>query len=203
MLIGTVSNVVVVHPSQPWKSFDQFVADAKKTEFAYATGGVGSLAHLTMKILEQDFGFQMRHVPYRGGSPAVQAVIGGHVPVMIGSVLSVAPAVQDNRIRALVQTGLKRDPPLPNVPTLNELGRSGFNVVSWLGVFMPAATSAEHVARLNKELIAIMHDATIQSRFIALGVQVVASSPQELQTFLEKEVHRWTDVVKRYDIKAQ
>jgi tripartite-type tricarboxylate transporter receptor subunit TctC len=103
----------------------------------------------------------------------------------------------------LVQTGLKRDPLLPNVPTLNELGRSGFNVVSWLGVFMPAATSAEHVARLNKELITIMHDATIQSRFNALGVQVVASSPQELQTFLEKEVHRWTDVVKRYDIKAQ
>jgi tripartite-type tricarboxylate transporter receptor subunit TctC len=203
MLIGTVSNVVVVHPSQPWKSFDQFVSDAKKTEFAYATGGVGSLAHLTMKILEQDFGFHMRHVPYRGGSPAVQAVIGGHVPVMIGSVLSVAPAVQDNRIRALVQTGLKRDPLLPGVPTLNELGRSGFNVVSWLGVFMPAATSAEHVVRLNKELVTIMHDATIQSRFSALGVQVVASSPQELQTFLEKEVHRWTDVVKRYDIKAQ
>jgi tripartite-type tricarboxylate transporter receptor subunit TctC len=203
MLLGTVSNVVVVHPSQPWTSFEQLVADAKKTEFAYATGGSGTLAHLTMKILEQDFGFQMRHVPYRGGAPAAQAVIGGHVPVMIGSVLSVAPAVQDKRIRALFQTGLKRDALLPDVPTLSELGRPGFNVVSWLGMFMPKGTPDALITRLNEALVKIMRDATIQSRFNALGVQVVGSSPQEMQTFLEKEVRRWTDVVKRYNIKMQ
>jgi tripartite-type tricarboxylate transporter receptor subunit TctC len=203
MLLGTVSNVLVAHPSNPWKTFDDLVAAAKRRgDIACATGGIGTVAHLSMKVIEQNYGFQLVYVPYRGGASAVQDVMGGHVPLMFGSVLSVSPLVRDGRVRALFQTGTKRDKLLPNVPTLAELGHPELSIVSWVGIFMPASTPDELATRLNEVMATILRDETLLSRLGEIGIQVVASSPPALQSFVESEITRWTDVVKRYDIKS-
>src|SRR5882762_3925415 len=97
MLIGTIPNALAVHASQPWKTFDELIAAAKKTELVYATGASAGVAHFAMKLIEQIYGVELRHVPYKGGAPATQDLVGGHVPMMMGSVFVLAPAVSDGK----------------------------------------------------------------------------------------------------------
>ena len=204
-LLGTIPNVLAAHPTKPWKTLDELVAAAKgkDDELAYATGGNGTVAHLTIKRIEQLYEIHMRHVPYRGAAPAVQDTLGGHVPMMMGSVLALGPAIRDGRLRALVQTGAKRHPMLPETPTLAELGQPGFEAVSWIGVFLPASTPDAVVTRLNGALRDILAKADVQQRLAGLGVQIVGSSPAELQSFVENEVRRWTEIVRRHNVKAE
>ena len=202
MLIGTIPNAVAVHPSQPWKTFDELITAAKNGHLVYATGATAGVAHFSMKLIEQMYGVEMQHVPYKGGAPAVQGLLGGHVPIMIGSVFVLAPGVHDGRARALVQTGARRHPLVPDVPTLAELGHPGFDIASWMGIFLPASASDALVMRLHDALTVALEDPVVRERLTALGVTVVGSSPQELGAFVNAEIARWTEVVKRYDIKA-
>ena len=202
MLIGTMPNAVAVHPSRPWKTFDELMAAAKKEHLVYATGASAGVAHFTMKLIEQMYGVEMQMVPYKGGAPAAQDLFGGHVPMMMGSVFVLAPGVRDARARALVQTGAKRHPLMPDVPTVAELGHPGFDAASWMGIFLPAGASDALVMRLHDALAAALQDQIIRERLTALGVEITASSPAELDAFVKSEIARWTDVVKRYDIKA-
>ena len=202
MLIGTLPNAVAVHPSQPWKTFDELMAAAKTGHLVYASGASAGVAHFSMKLIEQIYGIEMQHVPYKGASPAVQDLLGGHVPIMIGSVFALAPGVRDGRARALVQTGAERHPLMPDVPTVAELGHPGFNTASWIGIFLPAAASDARVTRLHDALAVALQDQIVRERLTALGVVLVGSSPAELGTFVKSEIARWTEVVKRYDIKA-
>ena len=201
-LIGTIPNAIAVHPSRPWKTFDELMAAAKKEHLVYATGATAGVAHFTMKLLEQMYGVEMQNVPYKGGAPAAQDLFGGHVPMMIGSVFVLAPGVRDGRARALVQTGVKRHPLMPDVPTVAELGHPGFDAASWMGIFLPAAASDALVMRLHDALAVALQDQLVRERLTALGVDVASSSPAELGDFVKSEIARWTEVVKRYDIKA-
>jgi tripartite-type tricarboxylate transporter receptor subunit TctC len=114
-----------------------------------------------------------------------------------------APGVRDGRARALVQTGAKRHPLMPDVPTVAELGHPGFNAASWMGIFLPAGASDALVTRLHDALAVALADAVVRERLTALGVDLAGSSPAELGAFVKAEIARWTDVVKRYDIKAE
>jgi tripartite-type tricarboxylate transporter receptor subunit TctC len=203
MLVGTIPNTVAVHRSQPWMTFDALIASAKKSELVYASGASAGVAHFSMKLLEQLYGVEMRHVPYKGGAPAVQDLIGGHVPIMVGSVLALAPSVRDGKARALVQTGAKRHPLLPDVPTVAELGHPGFNTASWIGIFLPAGASDALVTRLHDDLAVVLQDPWVRDRFAAIGVELTGSSPKELGDFVNVEIARWTEVVKRYGIKGE
>ncbi len=203
MLIGTMPNAIAVHPSHPWKTFDELMAAAKKDHLVYATGASAGVAHFTMKLIEQMYGVEMQVVPYKGGAPAAQDLFGGHVPMMIGSVFVLAPGVRDGRARALVQTGAKRHPLMPDVPTVAELGHPGFNAASWMGIFLPAGASDALVTRLHDALAVALEDAVVRERLTKLGVDITASSPDELGAFVKSEIARWTDVVKRYDIKPE
>ena len=122
VMIGTIPNIIGAHPSQPYKTFAEMVTEAKKEtdRLAYATGGTGTVAHLSMKLIEQHYGMQLRNVPYRGGAPAAADVVAGHVPMMVGSVQALGKFVQDGKVRALVQLGTKRHPQLPDTPTMDE-----------------------------------------------------------------------------------
>jgi tripartite-type tricarboxylate transporter receptor subunit TctC len=204
-LLGTIPNVLAAHPSTPWKALEELVAAArgKDDEFAYATGGNGTIAHLTMKRIEQIYDIRMRHVPYRGAAPAVQDTLGGHVPMMMGSVLALGPATRDGRLRALVQTGARRHPLLPETPTLSERVERGFEAVSWIGVFLPASAPDALATRLNGALRDVLAKPDVKQRLAALGVEIVASSPAELQAFVENEVRRWSEVARRYNVKAE
>jgi tripartite-type tricarboxylate transporter receptor subunit TctC len=203
MLVGTIPNAVAVHPSQPWKTLDQLIAAARTGELVYASGASAGVAHFSMKLIEQLYGVELRHVPYKGAAPAVQDLIGGHVPIMIGSVLALAPSVNDGKARALVQTGAQRHPLLPDVPTVAELGHPGFNTASWIGIFLPAGAPDALVTRLHDDLALVLQDPFIRERMGAIGVELVGSSPKELGTFVNGEIARWTDVIKRYNIKGE
>jgi len=202
MLIGTLPNAVAVHASQPYRSFDEVMAAAKKGRLVYASGASAWVAHFSMKLIEQIYGVEMQHVPYKGAAPAVQDLLGGHVPIMIGSVFALSPGARDGRLRALVQTGAKRHPLMADVPTVAELGHPGFNTASWIGIFLPAGASDALVTRLHDGLAVALEDKVVRERLTALGIDLVGSPPAELDAFVKAEIARWTDVVKRYDIKA-
>ena len=194
ILVGTLPNMIAVHPSQPWKTLDEMMKDAKeKGSIAYATGGSGTVAHLTMKILEQLYGVEMRHVPYKGGLPAAQDLIGGHVPSMIGSVMSLGPSVRGDKARGIVQTGATRHPMIPDVPTMAELGHANFNITAWSGVFVPASTPDAVVARLNAELVAALQEPVVRERMASFGIQIAGSTPQEADAFVKGEMARWSE----------
>jgi len=207
VMIGTIPNIIAAHPAQPYKTFAEMVAEAKQEpdRLAYATGGTGTVGHLSMKQIEQHYGMQLRNVPYRGGAPAAADLVAGHVPLMMGSVQALAKFVQDGKARALVQIGLKRHPMLPDTPTLDEIdnGMKGFSSVSWMGLFMPAATPDATVARFHDDLTAILNDPWIKDRMASMGVELSPGSSAELGAFVKSEIARWGDVVKRYNIKVE
>lgn len=201
ILIGTIPNVLAVHESQPWKTFGDLIAAAKRNELVYATGASAGVAFFAMKLIEELYGVHLRHVPYKGGAPAAQDLMAGHVPMMMGSVTVIAPGAQAGKTRALVQTGATRHPLLPDTPTVAELGHPGFSAVSWLGIFVPASSPDGIVTRLHAELASALQEPFVRERLAAMAVEVTASSPQALGTFVKGEIARWTDVVKRHNIK--
>jgi tripartite-type tricarboxylate transporter receptor subunit TctC len=205
VMIGTIPNIIGAHPSQAYKTFAEMVAEAKKEpdRLAYATGGTGTVAHLSMKLIEQHYGMQLRNVPYRGGAPAAADVVAGHVPMMVGSVQALGNFVRDGKVRALVQLGAKRHPMLPDTPTLDELGMKGFASASWMGLFVPSATPDPIVARFHSELKTVLEDSWVRERMASMGVELAPGSSAELGTFVKSEIARWGDVVKRYNIKAE
>lgn len=205
ILVGTLPNVIAVHSSQPWKTLDELMKAAAKEKgsVAYATGGAGTVAHLTMKMIEQVYGVELRHVPYKGGAPAAQDVIGGHVPSGFGSVMSLGPSISGGKIRGLVQTGATRHPMIPDVPTMAELGHANFTITAWSGVFVPASTPDAAVARLNVALSEALKEPVVRERMATFGVQIAGSTPQEADAFVKAEIARWGDVIRRYKIKPE
>jgi len=205
VMIGTIPNIIGAHPAQPYKTFAEMVAEAKKEpdRLAYATGGTGTVAHLSMKQIEQQYGMLLRNVPYRGGAPAAADVVAGHVPMMVGSVQALGKFVQDGKVRALVQLGTKRHPMLPDTPTMDELGMKGFSSASWMGIFVPSSTTDAIVTRLHDDLANVMADPWIRERMASMGVELTVGSSADLGAFVKSELARWSDVVKRYNIKAE
>ena len=205
MLVGTIPNIIAAHPSQPWRSFPEMIAAAKKESgsLAYATGGSGTVAHMSMKLIEQAHGVTLRQVPYKGGAPAAADLIAGHVPMMVGSVTALGAFAREGKARALVQLGGSRHPLLPETPTLAELGQKDFSSVAWIGIFVPAATPEGVVTRFNSELKTVLQDTWVRERMAALGVQLTGSSPEELGAFVKAEMTRWGEVVRVHNIKPE
>jgi tripartite-type tricarboxylate transporter receptor subunit TctC len=205
VMIGTIPNIIGAHPAQPYKTFAEMVAEAKKEpdRLAYATGGTGTVAHLSMKQIEQQYGMQLRNVPYRGGAPAAADVVAGHVPMMVGSVQALGKFVQENKVRALVQLGSKRHPMLPDTPTMDELGMKGFSSASWMGIFVPSSTPVAIAMRFHDDLANVLGDSWVRERMASMGVELTVGSSADLGAFVKSELARWGDVVKRYNIKAE
>jgi tripartite-type tricarboxylate transporter receptor subunit TctC len=205
VMIGTIPNIIGAHPAQPYKTFAEMVAEAKKESdrLAYATGGTGTVAHLSMKQIEQRYGMLLRNVPYRGGAPAAADVVAGHVPMMVGSVQALGKFVQDGKVRALVQLGSKRHAMLPDTPTMDELGMKGFSSASWMGIFVPSSTPDATVARFHNDLANVLGDSWVRERMASMGVELTVGSSADLGSFVKSELARWGDVVKRYNIKAE
>jgi tripartite-type tricarboxylate transporter receptor subunit TctC len=205
VMIGTIPNIIGAHPAQPYKTFAEMVAKAKKEpdRLAYATGGTGTVAHLSMKQIEQQYGMQLRNVPYRGGAPAAADLVAGHVPMMVGSVQALGKFVRDDKVRALVQLGAKRHPMLPDTPTMDELGMTGFSSASWMGIFVPSSTPDATVTRFHDDLANVLGDPWVRERMASMGVELTVGSSADLGEFVKSELARWGDVVKRYNIKAE
>jgi tripartite-type tricarboxylate transporter receptor subunit TctC len=202
-LLGTSAMVLATHVDTPYKTFADVVAAVKAGKnVSYGTIGNGSLGHLAMTLLAKGNGFDLTHVPYRGGGPLMSDAIAGHVPLAIGSVFVVKPHIDTKRLRPLVVTTDKRSPQLPDVPTLAESGYAGFNAPAWWAVLAPAKTPPEIVARMNDEINKAMKSPEVANKLAAQGISVNIGTPAAAQAFVEKQIDVWAKVVKSNNIQA-
>jgi tripartite-type tricarboxylate transporter receptor subunit TctC len=204
MLVGTSPMAIVAHVSQPYKDFREVLAAAKAKPGTIAIGsiGTGSLGHLAIAQIDKVKGVDITHIPYRGGGPLMTDVIGGQVPLAIGSVFLVNPHVKGGKVKALAVTSSKPSPQLPGVATVADQGVPGFSALSWWGVIAPAHTPAPVLKRMNEELNKALKDPKVAQSLTDQGIEIVGGPPEELDSFVRAEIAKWAVVVKENGIKA-
>ena len=204
MLISRSAMMVAAHPSSGFKSFTEVVAAAKKEpgKFGFASIGSGSLAHLALTQLQNQGGFQLTHVPYKGGGPALQDAVAGHVPLIAGTVFLISPQVDGKNLVPLAVTSAKRIAKYPDVKTIAEQGFPGYESVAWWGVFAPAKTPPEIVKAMNDALATVLADPVVREKLTLQGMEIIASKPDELAKFVDGEIDRWAKVIRDNKIKA-
>jgi tripartite-type tricarboxylate transporter receptor subunit TctC len=196
--------VLVAHKDVPANTFTQAMAfnKVKPGSLQYGSISSGSLAHLAMSqfgtIAKQEF----THIPYKGGGPLVNDVIGGQVPYAMGTVFLLNQHIQSKRVKALAVTSLKRSTTLPDVPTISENGYPGFEALAWWGVLAPSGTPAAITQRMAQELRNALKQPAIAEKLAAQGMDVVAGDSKVFDKFLRGEVARWAKVVKENGIRA-
>jgi tripartite-type tricarboxylate transporter receptor subunit TctC len=205
MLVGTAPMAIATNPSKPYKTFGDVVkaAKAKPDTVTYGSIGNGSLGHLTMTLVQQQGGFKVVHVPYKGGGPMTQEAIGGQVDLAIGSVAVLAPHVKGGKLRAVAVTGDKRSHTMPDVPALAEQGFPGFSALAWWGIFAPAGTPKPVLDKFHGELVKVFNQPDLKKQLTeTLGMDLAVSSQEGLQKWLAGEMQRWGKVVKDNNIRA-
>jgi tripartite-type tricarboxylate transporter receptor subunit TctC len=197
-LVAKVPLVLVVHPSVPVKTLQELIALAKSKpgQLNYGSAGNGSSNHLVGEMLKTAAGIDIVHIPYRGGGPAMMAVVAGQIDMLVGQVPTVASMVNSGRLRAIAVSGAKRSPALPAVPTIAESGLPGFDATAWYSIVVPAGTPKPIIARLHTELVKILNSPDIRARLISEGADVETSTPEELAAFVRAEIPKWEKAVK-------
>lgn len=196
---------LVVHPSLPVKTVAEFVklAKARPGELSYGSAGVGNGTHLAAEIFRSITKVNLLHVPYKGTSPAVTDLIGGHVQVIFCSISVMLPQVNDGKLRPLAVGNDKRMSMLPNVPTMIESGVQGFDASSWYGLFAPAGTPGPVVARLSSEVSKILQGAEIQKLMVAQGAAPVGNTREEFTAHIKAEQVKWREAVRAAGVKPE
>jgi len=204
-ILATGPNVLAVNPQLPVKTVAELVALAKQKpgELDYASAGVGSFQHLGGELFKLTAGVNLQHVPYKGGGPAMQDVIAGHVKIMFSSLVQTTPFIQSGQLRALGVGGTKRNPILPDVPTIAEAGVPGYEANNWWGIMAPAGTPNEIVDRLYRDIQATLKSPELTAAFDREGASAVTMSTDEFAKYIENEIVKWGRVVKEGNIKAQ
>jgi tripartite-type tricarboxylate transporter receptor subunit TctC len=202
--IVRVPNVMVVNPSVPAKTVDEFIAYAKANpgKVNYASAGNGTTLHLAGELFNMMAGVAMVHVPYRGSAPALTDVLGGQVQVMFDALPSSIEHVRTGKLRALAVTTAARSPALPDIPTLSDFV-PGFEASVWQGIGAPKSTPPEIVEKLNKEINAALSDPRMRAQLASLGDTGLALSPAEFATLIAEETEKWARVIRGASIKAQ
>jgi tripartite-type tricarboxylate transporter receptor subunit TctC len=199
--IGVVAlfpNVVLVNANFPAKNMAELTAAARKAKDAvsYASSGNGSAQHLAGALFESAAKVDMIHVPYKGGGPALNDVIGGQVPLFFGNLASTLQHVQSGKLKALAVTSGKRSPILPDVPTLSESGLKGTEIYEWNAVFAPANTPEPVIKKLAAAFQQALDAPEVKARVAQLGGELQKSSPEQARTFIEQQINLWGRVVK-------
>jgi tripartite-type tricarboxylate transporter receptor subunit TctC len=196
-LAATSAMSFVVGPQVPATTMAQFVALAKKSPGAlyYSSPGAGSIQNLAMELVKLENGIDVVHVPYKGSAGAASDLVGGHVQATVAALQTMAPFVQTGRLRMLAVLSAERSPAFPDVPTMKELGHPALVVDTWYGIYAPAGTAPEIVARLNAEVNALLGEADIREALAKQGMTPVVDRPQRLGELVEQELARWHRVV--------
>ncbi|MEI6720941.1 MAG: tripartite tricarboxylate transporter substrate binding protein [Betaproteobacteria bacterium] len=204
MLVST-SLVLVVGPQFPANSLAEYVTYAKgrPEQVTHSSPGNGTSMHLTGEMFNLVSGTKLVHVPYKGSAGAVNDLMGGQVQSMFGDFLVVYPQVKGGKIKALAITSSKRHPMLPDVPTIAESGYPGFEALSWQGLFVPAGTPADIVAKLNAETLKALTAEDFRDAFAKQGFTVAGSSPVEFRAFIEAEIPKWARIIKAGNVTLQ
>ena len=202
-LIGVVPLVMVVPPMQPAKDVKEFIAWARanpgKVNFASASSA--SAQHLAGEHFKQVTGIDMQHVPYNGSGPALADLVGGHVQLMFDSLPSSMSFIRSGKLKALGASSSKRLAVLPDVPTLIEAGVPDFDLTTWYGVWAPAGTPKDIVARMNAEIVRLVVLPDMKEKLAGLGVEASAFTPEQFAAFNRTEYERWGRIVRAANIK--
>ena len=206
--IGVVAlfpNVVLVNANFPAKNIAELTTAAGKAKDAvsYASSGNGSAQHLAGALFESAAKVDMVHVPYKGGGPALNDVIGGQVPLFFGNLASTLQHVQSGKLKALAVTSAKRSPILPEVPTLGEAGLKGAEIYEWNAVFAPANTPEAVVAKLAAAFQQALESPEVKARVAQLGGDIQKGSPEQAKKFIEQQITLWTRVIKERNITTE
>lgn len=196
-MMAQTSNVLVVSDKSKAKTLQEFLtlARAKPGGMSFSSAGAGSATHLIMEYLENQAHVDLVHAPYKGAAPAMQDLLGGQVDAMFPSLTTALPHIKSGKLRALAVASVKRDPVLPDVPTVAEQGFAGFSAIQWWGLCAPAKTPEPVVMRLNKALNDALALPDIKARLHEMAAEPTPVTPQQFDTFLKAEVVKWTKLV--------
>jgi len=202
-LLVKVPNLIVVNPQFEAKTVKAIIALAKAEpgRLNYASAGNGSSPHLAGELFTVMTGTQMTHVAYKGGGPAMVDVMAGQVPLFFSSMASALPYVKGGKLYPVAVAGQRRSPVLPDVPTVAEAGVPGYEMYEWNAVLAPAATPQAIVNQISKDIAAVLADREVNARLIALGAEVIGSTPAELDKFRRAEIAKWTKLAQQANIQ--
>jgi len=197
--------VMVVHPSVPAKTLQEFIALAKASpgKLTYASSGPGTPYHMAGELFKSMSGTDILHVPHKNSGEARNDVMGGHVMMMFDAVTAMKGSIDAGEVRALATTGLKRSAVMPDVPTVNESGVPGYEATIWLGIMAPKGTPKDIVDRLNAEIEKIIASPAIREAWAKQGAVPMTMTPDQFGTFLRGDIDKWAKVIKAAGIKMQ
>jgi tripartite-type tricarboxylate transporter receptor subunit TctC len=197
-------NMLAAHPGMPAKSLQDVIAmaKAKPGEINYASAGAGTGTHMSMEQLKQMTGINLVHIPYKGGGPAAIAVIGGQVPLIIGTTVGLLPHVRSGRLKAIAVTSAKRAEAAPEVPTFSETV-PGYEHEPWNGMFAPAKMPRLVLAKLNAAVARVLHAPDVQKSFASEGATAVGDTPEQFAAIVRSETAKWAKVIKAAGIQPE
>ena len=197
LILGEAPNIVVVPAASPYKTFGDFLADARANpgKISYATAGPGSSVHMVTALFEMAAGVRMNHIPYKGSGPALTDLVGGQVQVMFDNMSSSMAQIKAGKLRALAVTTARRDPRFPDVPALAEVGVPGYGGTSWFTIAAPSTLPAVMVDKINKDLQKILASPEVVARYDALGMNYTPNTPTEAAAFFRSETVKWNRVI--------
>ena len=197
-LLASTAFIVVVNPTLPVKSIKDLIALAKKRpgQLNFASSGTGGSLHLAGELFKSLAHVDMNHIPYKGGAPAANDVIGGQVELMFSPIPVAMPHVKSGRLRALAVTGSKRWPTSPDLPTVAESGVPGYDVTGWYGIVAPARTPGAIVMRLNQEIVKMLALSDVRQQFASFDLEPIGSSPEQMASHVNAELVKWANVVR-------
>jgi len=195
--------VLVVHPSLPVKTVPDLVrlAKARPGQLVYASAGIGNLQHLAMEEVQARAGIRMNHVPYKGAPPALIDVMSGQIDLMFANIVGVLQHIKSGKVRAVAVSSVKRAAVLPDVPSIEDTF-AGFDATGWTGVFAPAATPKEIVAKLHADITSVLARPDIRERFGEQGAEVIAGTPEQLAAFVRRESALYAKIIQSSGIKV-
>jgi len=197
-------NVLVVPESSPHKSVAELIAHLKSQpdKMTFASSGSGSSDHLTAELFWQQSGTKGVHVPYKGGAPAITDLLGGQVDASFQNINAIIQHVRGGKLRALAITSAKRSSLLPDVPTLDELGVKDVDVYSWQAVAAPKGLPADVKSKLHAALVSALNDPQVKEKFLSVGFELVANTPEQFEAFQKAEFERWKQLIQSRNITA-
>ena len=197
-LVGTVPNILIVHPSLPVNSVSDLIALAKKSpgKISFASTGQGTSTHLSSELFKLMAQVDMLHVPYKGGPPAIADLISGQVNMMFINMPTGITHVRSGKAKIIAVSSIKRVPQLPDVPTVDQAGVKGFETSAWSGLYAPAGTPVDIINRLNAEVVKILKQPSVREQLMAQGAEPVGDTPEEFSRFTLAEISKWAKIIK-------
>jgi len=205
-LIGSLGQTLAAHPGAEANTLQQFLkleaADANKKRLM-ANGGVGSPGHLAAAYLESLAGVKFTHVPYRGAGPGIIDVVGGQVPYILSTTAGLTPHIRSGKLKAIAVTSPERSPLMPNVPTIAESGFPGYDMDTWIGMFVPRATPTAVVKQLHEATLEALKSPQVKERVESQAGRIIGGSPEQLDALVAEDIKRYTRIVRDFGIKAE